>query len=148
MASKLVLTRAGQWQNRRQLYKVFIDGTEAGKIKNDTSEEFELTAGPHTIECKVNWMSSNQQSFTTKEGTNTYLKVSNGMKFFLPLYILLLAGLLFPLFFQVAKLSLPPNTEKIRLIAIIPIVIYYLVYVTILRKKYLDIQEDSSNPFR
>jgi hypothetical protein len=148
MASKLVLTRAGQMQNRRQLYKIFIDGAEAGAIKNDTSEEFELTPGSHTIQCKVNWMSSNQQSFTIKEGANTYLRVSNGMKFFLPLYILLLAGLLFPLFFRIAKLPLPSSVETIRIAAIIPAVIYYLVYVTFLRKNYLHIGEDSSNPFK
>jgi hypothetical protein len=147
MASKLVLTRSGQTQNRRQNYKVIIDRTEAGLIKNDTSEEYELSPGTHTIQCKINWMSSQEKTFDIKEGANTYLKVSNSLKFYLPLYILLLAGLLFPLYFRFAKLPIPDYAQTFRTVAIFPFIIYYLVYLTILRKSFLVIFDDNSNPF-
>ena len=44
--------------NRRQRYKVLIDGVEAGQIKNDDTEEYTLPAGSHTLQCRINWMST------------------------------------------------------------------------------------------
>jgi len=36
-------------------YKIFVDGTEIGKIKNGEKKQFELTPGLHEIHIKQNW---------------------------------------------------------------------------------------------
>ncbi len=88
MSSKVILTRKGEFINRRQRFRVFINGKEAGLIKNDDTEEYELEPGMHTVQCKLNWLSSLVHTVDLKEGANTYLKVSNGMKYYFPLYII------------------------------------------------------------
>ena len=148
MAAKLILTRKGSMVNRRQKYKVLIDGVEAGQIKNDDTEEFTLPAGPHTLQCKINWLSSSVETIDLQDGLNTYRSVSNGMKFIVPLYFMLLAGILIPFFFTLSKSPVPSFINILKLILILPMVIYLGLYLTAFRKKYLLIGEDKSNPFK
>lgn len=148
MSAKLVLTRKGSMVNRRQRFKVLIDGAEVGQIKNDDTEEFALSAGQHTLQCKINWMSSGIETFNVAEGANTYRSVSNGMKWIGPLYVMLLAGVLIPFFYTLSKTAVPTWLSSLKLILVLPAVIYIAVYMTVLRKKYLLIGEDKSNPFK
>lgn len=148
MASKLILTRKGQWLNRRQIYKVMIDGVEAGRIKNDDSQEFELEPGIHSINCKINWMSSGEKTFEIANGKNTYLSVNSAMKLYMPLYILLLVGLFAPILLRFAKMPVPPIVDNLQPYLVVPCIVYVLLYYTFLRKQYLLIEEDSSNPFK
>ena len=148
MAGKLILTRKGTMINRRQQFKVLIDGVEAGKIKNDDTEEFALATGTHTIQCKVNWMSSQVETFQLHENGNTYLSVSSGMKFIVPLYIMMLAGLFIPFFFTLAKSPVPAIINTLKAILVFPTLVYLILYMSILRKKYLVISDDKTNPFK
>ena len=147
MAAKLILTRKGSVVNRRQRFKVLLDGAEAGQIKNDDTEEFTLEPGKHRVQCKVNWMSSEVQTVDFKDGVNTYLTVGNGLKFIVPLYFLMLAGLLFPFYFHLVKAPVPDYVSTLKVVLILPAILYYLLYLTVFRKKYLVIGEDKSNPF-
>ncbi len=147
MASKLILTRKGEWFNRRQIYKVLINDQQAGVIKNDSTEEYELAPGSYTVQCKHNWTSSPIVSITIKSGEKSYLQVSNGMKYIVPLYILMLVGLFFPLYFKFQKIPMPDAVPIIKIILIFPALIYILLYLSILRKRYLNLGEDKSNPF-
>lgn len=119
-----------------------------GTIDNEKTQEYELEPGIHSLQCKYNWMSSPEKTFEISEEKNTYLQVSNGMKYFLPLYIILFIGILFPLFFKFSKLVLPKSTPVIKAILIFPALIYMITYLTIFRKKYLTISEDQHNPFK
>jgi hypothetical protein len=148
MAGKLILTRKESFVNRRQRYKVLIDGVEAGQVKNGDTEEFTLPPGTHTLQCKINWMSSRVETFELNEGNNTYLVVSNGMRFFLPFYILLLVGVFIPFYFHLIKSPVPPFINTFKIVLILPTLIYLLLYMTVLRNKYLLIGEDKSNPFK
>jgi hypothetical protein len=107
MEAKLILTRKGTVLNRRQRFKVLIDGIEAGQIKNDDTEEFILEPGVHTLQCKVSWMTSQVETLTLADGSNTYRGVSSGLKFIVPLYCMMLAGVLLPFYFRFAKLPEP-----------------------------------------
>lgn len=149
MAAKLVLTRKASFTNRRYPYIVLINGVVVGKIKNDDTEEYTLPPGKHLIQCKVSWMSSLETTVELKENTNTYLRVNSGMKFIIPLYILLFIGALLPyLFRQILKVPIPPYVHLLEIILMAPALIYYISYISIFRKKYLVITEDKSNPFR
>ncbi len=134
--------------NRRQQYKVLVDGVEAGQIKNDDTQEFILEQGTHILQCKLNWMSSEAKTFTVNEGANTYLSVSSGLTFIAPLYILMLIGVLFPFFLRMAKSPVPDYVSTLKIVFIFPAILYYILYLTILRKKYLVVGEDKSNPFK
>lgn len=148
MEGKLILTRKGSAVNRRQRYKILIDGAEAGEIKNDGTEELILAAGTHTLQCKMNWMSSEVKTIVIKEGANTYLRVGNAMKFIVPLYFMMLAGVLLPFFFHLLKMPVPAYMNNLKIILIFPALIYYIFYITFYRKKYLEISEDNNNPFK
>lgn len=148
MASKLILTRKGEWINRRQRFKVFINDKEVGFIKNNDTQEYELEPGTYTVQCKINWTSSPVYTFEIKQATNAFLTVSNGMKYIVPLYIMMLFGVLIPFFFRLAKLPVSETINIIKIILIVPAIIYILLYITIFRKKYLDLGEDKSNPFK
>jgi hypothetical protein len=151
MAAKLILTRKGGFftPNRRHRYKVFIDGTEVGQIKHDDTEEYILPPGTHTLQCRINWMSSPVETVELSEGVNTYRSVSSGMKFIGPLYIIFFAGAFLPFFFrQVAKVPIPDYARTLQFILVLPALIYLILYASVFRKKYLLIGEDKSNPFK
>lgn len=148
MASKIILTRKGEFINRRQRFKVFINDKEAGLIKNEDTEEYELQPGTYKVQCKLNWMSSPVYTIDVKEGTNTYLRVSNGMKYYLPLYIIMLIGLFFPFFLKIGKVPVPDFVNTLKIILIVPALLYVVLYMSVFKKKYLSLTEDKSNPFR
>ncbi len=148
MSAKLILSRKSSILNRRQRYKVIVDGVEEGQIKNDDTEEFTLEPGQHTLQCKLNWMSSEVETVTLQEGVNVYRSVSNGLRFIVPLYFLMLAGVFLPFYFRFAKTPVPDYIETLKIIFIFPAIIYYILYLTVFRKKYLVIGEDQSNPFK
>lgn len=126
---------------------MLVDGVEIGQIKNDETEEYSVEPGTHTIQCKVNWMSSEVTSFTFKEGAKTFLKVRSGLRFIGPLYVLMLIGVLFPFYFHITKSPMPAYIESLKPTLIFPAIIYYILYVTFLRKHYLVIEKDASTPF-
>src|SRR5690349_9929132 len=107
MGAKIILSRKGSVLNRRQRYKVLIDGVEAGQIKNDGSEEFAVSDGVHTLQCKLGWMSSEIETVTLQDGVNVYRSVSSGLRFIVPLYLLMLAGVFLPFYFRFAKTPVP-----------------------------------------
>ena len=148
MSAKLILNRKGGVLNRRQTFKVLIDGVEAGRIKNDDTQEMTLQPGIHSVQCKINWMSSNVVTVDAKEGMNTYLSVSSGVKFIVPLYFLMLAGVLFPFYFHLVKLPVPAYVSWVKIIMILPAILYYIFYITVFKNKYLVLGEDKSNPFK
>lgn len=148
MAAKLILTRKGGVLNRRQAFKVLIDGVEAGQVKNDDTEEFTVEPGEHTVQCKLNWMTSQVETVNLKDGVNTYLTVSNSLKFMVPLYFLMVAGVLFPFYFHLVKAPVPNYGNTLKTVLILPAILYYIFYITIFRKKYLVIAQDKSNPFK
>lgn len=145
--SKLVITRKGDFFNRRQRYKVFINGKEAGTVKNDETQEYELEPGTHTVQLKVLWTTSPLFTVNITDGKNAYLKVSNGMKLLLPLYILMFAGLLLPFILKSAKIPISDTLNYLRRGLILPAAIYVFLYSTVFRNKYISVSKDDSNPF-
>lgn len=148
MPAKLILTRKGAVLNRRQTFKVLIDGVEAARIKNNDTLELPLQPGLHRVQCKINWKSSNIVTVDVKEGVNTYLSVSSGVKFIVPLYFLMLAGVLFPFYFHLVKAPVPAYVSWLKMILILPALLYYIFYITVFKNKYLVLEEDTSSPFK
>ncbi|MGI8637067.1 MAG: hypothetical protein ACR2KZ_16865, partial [Segetibacter sp.] len=133
MSAKLILSRKSSILNRRQRYKVIVDGVEEGQIKNDDTEEFTLEPGQHTLQCKLNWMSSEVETVTLQEGVNVYRSVSNGLRFIVPLYFLMLAGVFLPFSFRFAKTPVPDYIETLKIIFLFPAITYSILCFTVFR---------------
>src|SRR4051812_47199772 len=119
MPGKLVLSRKSEFINRGKSFKIFIDEKEAGSIKNDGSEEFPLAAGIYNIQAKHNWMSSPVHTVNIKDGKSTFLKVGNGMRWYVPLYILMLVGLFGPILLKFSKMGVPNWMPVFRIVFVV-----------------------------
>src|ERR1700759_3799303 len=97
--TKIILTRRSEWLNRLRSYKIFIDDSEAGIIKNGDSEEFAITPGVHSIQCKIAWYSSPVFTIDIVKGANEYLLVRNGIKYYWITIVLLFTGVIINLIY-------------------------------------------------
>jgi hypothetical protein len=52
------IKRQNQFLGMARNYKIFIDGQFVGKIANDATKEFPISAGRHTVTVKIDWCSS------------------------------------------------------------------------------------------
>ncbi|MGG9963129.1 hypothetical protein [Ferruginibacter sp. SUN106] len=60
----LKITRSDESTNRMRNIKIFLDGTLLGTIKNAETKDFEITAGEHLLQAKIDWCSSPKISFS------------------------------------------------------------------------------------
>lgn len=147
MSVKLVLSRKSAWLNRARPFKVLVDGEPVGKIGNGKVEEFELSQINQTVECKVDWCYSNKYEITSAEGDIIYLQVKNGMKGFWILYAIImitfLTNLIAPRFFA----SMGAAGSWIKMAVFGSVLLYFIYYLTIGRRKYLSLEKDKDNVF-
>ena len=144
--TKIILTRPSQWMNRIRGYKVLINGQQVGVIKNGATEEYLVEPGTNSVECKVSWCSSRTLPVNIQSGETTYLKVSNGMKLYY-LMVLLLAGEVFLNFYYRGNPDKPSWFEPVTMGLIIIVFAYLLYYLTFGRKDYLLLEKDTKNVF-
>jgi hypothetical protein len=144
---KIILNRGSEWRNRARSYAILIDGAEVGKIANNTSEEFTVADGAHTIIAKISWCSSNVFDVTVKGNDIAYLRVKSGMKYFSVLYAILLIGIIATNFLKRQYGNTTWYLPVMLLMVGVP-VLYVLYYLTIGRTKYLLIEDDKNNVFK
>ncbi len=143
---RIILERKSQFLNRLKGYKVMINGLEQGVIRNGKTEEYEMPAGPNEITCRVNWCRSNSFMVDVKAGEAVYLKVGSGMKYFWPVYILVLIVLLL----RFARFTFTAYQQEVHIASLVILglaCLYYLYYLTIGRNNYLCIGPDTKNVF-
>lgn len=146
--SKIILNRKSEWVNRARGYKVLIDGEEKGAIKNGNSDEFMVPAGSHTVECKLSWCKSNIYNITVTEGEVKYLHVKSGMRYYTPVYVLLMIFILSPFITNKTEFGITPWYETLRAALLILIALYFVYYLTLGRHKYLVLEEDKDSVFQ
>ena len=66
--STIRVTRGTGYRDAARAYKVLIDGAEAGTIRKNEEQRFEVPAGEHTLQMKVDWCKSPQLNVTIPEG--------------------------------------------------------------------------------
>ena len=145
--TKLIIRRPSEWQNRARVYKVLIDEVEAGNLKNNSSEEFITSAGIHRIQCRISWYSSPVFQVDLKPGQVEYILVKNGMKYYWPLFLLLMAGIGINLFYIGHEDEKPLWATLLQLLLILPALVYMLYYLTVGRNRYIVLEEDKENIF-
>jgi hypothetical protein len=145
--NKIIVSRPNQWLNRTRIVKVFIDDVEAGSVKNGSSEEFAIGSGQHIVQCKMDWQSSPVMIVNLNQNEIEYLIVKNAMKYYWPLFLLMLIGVGINLFYLRYQTQRPLGASLLQLALILPALIYLLYYITIGRKKYLILEADQENIF-
>ena len=63
----LRIKRSNEFANYVRKIKIFLDNKEVGAISNGETKDFEITAGIHTLQAKIDWCSSNNATFTISE---------------------------------------------------------------------------------
>ncbi len=147
MATKIIISRKSEWVNKRRDYKVFINGTETGKLANAGSEEFTVTPGKHKVQCKINWCSSPELELELKEGETKFLKTGSEMKFYTVGYVILLLVIISPFIFRKLNIELPANYSIIQAAYVIPYLLYIAYYLTLAKNRYAFLIEDKDNFF-
>jgi len=61
------ITRGTTQRDRRVAYKIFIDGTYCGLIRENETKGFEAKEGTHTVWAKIDWCRSNKLSVDIKD---------------------------------------------------------------------------------
>lgn len=134
---RLNIMRPKETINRYAKYNIFLNGKPLGKLRNDEILQFEIPEGENTIVAKFKWCSSNEFKIESKNETN-YLKISafKGSKWIMPITY----GLAFIILISINLLHDYYYTG-----AIIVFILYlpFFYYLTIGRKKYLFIEENT-----
>lgn len=146
MAAKIILQRQSEFLNKMRGVTVSIDDTERGSIKSGGAEEYIVEPGEHKVSCKLSWYKTDM-NVTVNEGETRFLRVRMGMKYFGPAYVLLLLAILSDLIPRFAKFPKPDWWPWAKLVIVVPIILYYLYYLTIGKKHYLLLEEDKKNIF-
>jgi len=147
MLAKIILSRKNEFMNRTRAYKVLIDGEVYGKISNGKTEEYDLVGGSHTIECKIDWCSSEVYQIEAGEDDTIYLQVKSGMKYFIPLYIIFLLWLVSGIFIRNKREILGAAHPYIQWVVLGIPFLYMVYYFTIARNRYLIIDKDKNSVF-
>jgi hypothetical protein len=59
---------ANPWRDRVRPYRIFLDGTEIGKVSRDSTSKYDISSGQHSIHLKLDWCLSPEISFSVQPG--------------------------------------------------------------------------------
>ncbi|MEM9933812.1 MAG: hypothetical protein AAF824_09380 [Bacteroidota bacterium] len=79
--AKLTIHRKFEMASALSGYTIFIDGRDMGPVAMNAKKEFDLSPGIHTVQAKVDWMSSPVQTVSLREGETYQLALSAGGKY-------------------------------------------------------------------
>jgi hypothetical protein len=144
---KIIINRKGEWANRLRKINVFIDGRNAGGVKNDGSEEFVLEPGKHTVECKIDWCSCKPVEMELREGDVKILKLQSGVKYMWVFYIVIIAAFVGRMSYRLSDKPVPDWVDYAQTVLFSLALVYLVYFLTIGRKQYLSLTEDKDNIF-
>lgn len=59
---------AGHWTDRGRAYKVLVDGSEAGEVRQGESKSFAVEPGSHEVQMKIDWCRSRPENVEVGAG--------------------------------------------------------------------------------
>ena len=59
---------ANLWRDRVRAYRVYIDGTETGRIRRGSTWKLAIPPGPHHVRLSIDWGRSRQVDFDVQPG--------------------------------------------------------------------------------
>ena len=63
-ATAITITRDSGYVDRFRDYRVYLNGTEIGRILNGQTKSFEIEPGEHKLALKIDWCGSNAVPFS------------------------------------------------------------------------------------
>lgn len=78
--SVIIIQRHSEYVNSFRNYQIFIDGVEAGKVRNGETKSYPVTAGRHKVMAKIDWCGSEEAQVDLREGETVTFTVS-GFRF-------------------------------------------------------------------
>lgn len=134
---KLILHREKTIFGRGRNFYVILDGKDLGQIKPNETREFELPAGNHTLQIKLDWFKTGTKEF----GLTDTLKLNIGMNKFYTLNIFLL---LFGVAVQnTSFINLEAKTRDILFTCIFGAALIIIIYFFTIGRKYLITLKES-----
>jgi hypothetical protein len=76
----ITVTRPAELADKTRAYKVLLDGTQIGDIRQGESKPFEVPQGAHTLQLKVDWCTSKPLHFDLTDEPLTFECGSNAGK--------------------------------------------------------------------
>lgn len=143
MSAKIIVQRKKEFLNKMRPVHVTIDGEEKISLKNGEAQEYEVAPGAHKVQCRLNFYRSKEMTVVVNENSRQLLNVRMGMRYFGVTYLIVFLAIISHLLFRFAKIPLPEWWPWAKLAIIVPVVIYYLYYLTVGRKNYLLLEEDT-----
>jgi hypothetical protein len=65
---------ANLWRDRVRAYRIFIDGTEAGRGRHGSMWKLAVPPGPHRIRMAIDWCRSREVGFDVQPGETAYFR--------------------------------------------------------------------------
>lgn len=138
---KLIINRKKEWANRLKAYNLFIDGKQVGQIKNGEIKEFEIEDGAHQLEIQMGLCGSGVYNFEMLDGKNKMYQVSGFKHINWVNPLLGLTTVLAITYRRMAEKGVVNDEYGIFIIMpLVPLLLYFLYYITLGRKKYLRIR--------
>lgn len=134
--SKLIISRKKEWQNKSRKFNVFIDGEKRDIIESGEVKEFEVEPGKHQVQFKVDWCSSPVVDKEIPADKSKTIEIS-GYK--LSKWVTMIMYILFTSFF-IIKIFFDKEIKELIYI-MIPFFLIFLFYLTLGRKKYIEVKE-------
>jgi hypothetical protein len=133
--ARIIISRKKEWTNRARKFGVYVDGEKKDTILNGEIKDIEVTAGKHKLMFKVDWCSSPELEVEVKEEKSKTVEVSG---FKANKWLLILSYIIVGVYFF-SEFILHKDM-KVIMYLVIPIFLVYLYYLTLGRKKYLEIE--------
>jgi len=134
--ARIIISRKKEWSNRARKFGVYIDGEKKDTISNGEIKDIEVPAGKHKLIFKVDWCSIPELEIDVKEVKSKTVEVSSfkaNSWLLIGMYIILAVYFISEFFLQ--------QRFKGIMYLVFPILLVYIYYLTLGRKKYLEINE-------
>ncbi|MGL5895041.1 MAG: hypothetical protein ACRCZM_10590 [Bacteroidales bacterium] len=132
------ITRSRELLNSVREYSIYIDDKLVGSIYNGRTVEFNVLNGEHRVRVDIDWLSS-QEMIVSGESDQTIKLVVSNSKYITPLFWTII---MLPIVFSIlCEISFIGNYAYLLLL----IVLFPLYMVTIGRKRYLSLRNQSES---
>ena len=68
----IIIKRGKGYADKMRAYKVLLDGTEIGDIRQGESKQFPVQEGKHTLQLKIDWCTSKPVTFDLADKSITF----------------------------------------------------------------------------
>jgi len=66
------------WRDRKRAYKILIDGSVVGEVRDGADFQCRVPAGAHSIRMKIDWLGSSSLRFSVTAGQEVFFTCEPG----------------------------------------------------------------------